>query len=492
MSAILDWLYDLEAIDVSIEREEDVKRLDLSSCDIESLPDDFGKLTSLYSLNLADNKLTTLPDSLEALKNLGFIDLRNNAFQKVPSVLYTMALKSLNLSFNQLKRVENFPYMIRVLNLSNNEIGDIGSEIGGLLELRSLNLSQNHIHSIDSGIVHLVNLEILNLEGNYLKSVPNIASIPNLTQLNLSENMLDQLPDFSQSVLERLDISTNQFTYLRFSGMEDLEELILDDNPLEDLQLEVEFAPYLNTFFADGCALEVFPELEAKKYITTLSLSGNQICDLPDTLALFEQLEILDVDDNEIIFLPKIFDKLTHLKKLYVKGNPLAESEIRYILSFDLEYCDLVDLSHVEIAEATPQDIKAMNKLLEQLFALERDFEYDESKHTKAFELLVSSASATIIVAKYQGLVVGLSTMQELISTASGGVSGVIEDVVVQKSYRRLGVGSRIIDYMTKIAMDKEYKRLQLVADKKNTKALHFYMKKGWKTTNLQAMHYLF
>lgn len=490
MDSILDWLSDLQAIDASVESVKEVKRLDLSSCELEVLHEDFATLTELYTVNLADNKLSSLPLSLSELKNLTFIDLRNNAFEKIPDVLYTMELKSINLSFNQLKRIENLPFSIRVLNLSNNEISDIGSEIGGLLELRTLNAANNHIHTVDNGIVHLENLEILNLSGNYLKNIPDLSLIPDLLQLNLAENMLTELPNLAESTVERLDLSTNQFEFLHFSGMEDLEELTLDDNPLEDLQLEEGFAPYLNAFSADGCALEVFPDLEAKKYITTLCLSGNEICDIPDSIVDFVLLENFDIDDNDITLLPNCLDKLESLKKFYIKGNPLEEGEQEKVMSLDLEYCDLVDLSNVEIAIAAPKDIKAMNKLLEQLFALERDFEYDEAKQISAFELLMKNSNATLIVAKYQGLVVGLSTMQQIISTASGGMSGVVEDVFVQKSYRKLGIGSRMIDYLTNIAQEKGYKRLQLVADKKNTKALHFYMKKGWKTTNLQVMHY--
>lgn len=490
MNALLDWLYDLDAIDADVESIEEIKRLDLSSCDIEELPADFGLLTSLYSLNLADNKLSSLPASMAELKSLSFIDLRSNDFDKVPDALYTMPLKSINLSYNQIKRIENLPFEIRVLNLSHNDISDVGAEIGGLLDIRTLNLSFNHIHSIDAGIVHLQNLEILILQGNYLKDVPDLGAIPNLLQLNLSENMLTQIPDLSSSTIERLDLSTNKFEYLRLSEMEDLEELSLDDNPLEELQIEEGFAPYLMSFSADGCALEVFPALEAKKSLTSICLSGNKICDLPEDLASFEMLEVLDMDDNELVFLPRVFEKLTHLNKLYIKGNPLQAKESEYILGLDLEYCDLMDLSNVEIEIAEPKDIKSMNKLLEQLFALERDFEYDEEKHTTAFKMLMEDPKSTIIVAKYQGLVVGLCSMQQLISTASGGISGVIEDVVVQKSYRKLGVGSRMIDYLVSIAQEKNFKRLQLGADRANTKALHFYLSKGFKTTNLQMMHY--
>ncbi len=492
MSSILDWLIDLEAIDSSIESADDIKRLDLSSCDLETLHEDFGSLTQLYSLNLSDNQLTDLPSSMSAFHNLGFIDLRNNALERIPEVLYNINLKSINLSYNQIKRIENLPFTIRVLNVSNNEISNIGAEIGSLLELRTLNASFNHINTIDSGIMHLSNLEILNLEGNYLKEIPYCTQNPNLIQLNLAENMLSTLPDLSTSQLERLDISTNQIEALYLTGMEDLEELILDDNPLEELQIEEDFAPYLNLFSAEGCDLEIFPNLGGRKYVTSLSLSGNRICEIPESIGEYTALETFDIDDNEIPLLPKNIDKLTSLQKLYIKGNPLEAGEEVKILALDLEYSDLVDLQNVEIAEAEEKDIKVMNKLLEQLFSLEKDFEYDEEKQTIAFEMLMQNSDAKIIVAKFQGLVVGLATMQQVISTASGGISGVIEDVVVQKTYRKLGIGSRMIDYLSEIAKEKGYKRLQLVADKNNAKALHFYMKKGWQNTNLQVMHYVF
>ena len=69
------------------------------------------------------------------------------------------------------------------------------AEIKELTNLVSLNLRNNEITTISSQILHLRKLESLDLSGNKIVDFQReIASMNNLTYLNLSNNQLKTLP----------------------------------------------------------------------------------------------------------------------------------------------------------------------------------------------------------------------------------------------------------------------------------------------------------
>jgi GNAT superfamily N-acetyltransferase len=145
-------------------------------------------------------------------------------------------------------------------------------------------------------------------------------------------------------------------------------------------------------------------------------------------------------------------------------------------------------LEIVKIRPATSADIDTMSMLLAQLFSIEQDFTPDEAKQRMGLEKLLAAADAYVVVAEQEGVVVGMATLQILISTAEGGLSGLIEDVVVNESYRGRGVGKRLMEYLVQWAAKQGLTRLQLLADRQNQPALMFYQSQGWSTTNMIAL----
>jgi GNAT superfamily N-acetyltransferase len=74
---------------------------------------------------------------------------------------------------------------------------------------------------------------------------------------------------------------------------------------------------------------------------------------------------------------------------------------------------------------------------------------------------------------------------QLLVSTAEGGFSLLVEDVVVDEKWRGRGVGRLMMEAISDYARGKNVRRLQLLADRNNTPALAFYHRLGWKGTEL-------
>ena len=141
----------------------------------------------------------------------------------------------------------------------------------------------------------------------------------------------------------------------------------------------------------------------------------------------------------------------------------------------------------VKLRPAVPADIDSLLPLLEQLFSLEQDFTVNPEKQQRGLELLMQSDNAYVVVAEQADDVVGMATLQILISTADGGRAGLIEDVVVSAEHRGSGIGRLLLEHLIDWAEQQGLTRLQLLADLDNQPALDFYTKQNWHRTRLLA-----
>ena len=143
----------------------------------------------------------------------------------------------------------------------------------------------------------------------------------------------------------------------------------------------------------------------------------------------------------------------------------------------------------VKIRKAQLHDVKQMAKLLGELFAIEDDFSFDLECHLKALTLLFYSKEATLYVAKSKNRVVGMVSMQPLISTVMGGYVGLIEDMIVTHDFRGKSIGKRLLTAMIEESKRLGYTRLTLGADRRNNAGLSFYKTFGFETSNMGLMY---
>ncbi len=144
----------------------------------------------------------------------------------------------------------------------------------------------------------------------------------------------------------------------------------------------------------------------------------------------------------------------------------------------------------ITIRTACPGDIPRMCELLDELFSIESDFKPDIEKQVKGLGMLVTdpSGSSLVLVAVAQEQVIGMATVQALVSTAEGGRVGLVEDVVVDSRFRCRGVGTMLLARMIDWARGNKFTRLQLLADRTNHVAVAFYCSRGWSATSLNCM----
>jgi len=140
------------------------------------------------------------------------------------------------------------------------------------------------------------------------------------------------------------------------------------------------------------------------------------------------------------------------------------------------------------VRSARITDLPALIDLLCQLFSIETDFAIRPDRHARGLRLLLGAARrghAHVVVAERRGEVVGMATVQTVVSTAEGARSGWIEDVVVRRDLRGTGIGTSLMAEIAHWARTKGLVRMQLLADRRNRPALTFYDQIGFQPTNM-------
>ena len=148
------------------------------------------------------------------------------------------------------------------------------------------------------------------------------------------------------------------------------------------------------------------------------------------------------------------------------------------------------EIDDITIRPARAADIPALCGLLEELFALEGAFSPDLEKQVRGLSMLINDASGAsiVLVAEGGGQVLGMASVQSLVSTAEGGRVGLVEDVVVDNRYRQKGIGRGLLDAAERWARERRLRRLQLLADSGNSAALRFYECTGWLPTGMVCL----
>jgi len=146
--------------------------------------------------------------------------------------------------------------------------------------------------------------------------------------------------------------------------------------------------------------------------------------------------------------------------------------------------------SNLQICKATRDDIPSLINLLQLLFDIEKDFIFDEKRHEDGLNLLIKNRNSEIIIVKFENEIIGMISLQKIISTVMGTKVGLIEDFVIKDEYRDLGVGTCLFEYIKDYAKKNSLTRLQLVCDEDNLTAKEFYTNKKFKKSNLNAWYY--
>lgn len=225
--------------------ELDLSKKKLSGTDI------CGSFPHVIYLNISNNDITSL-EYLSALSCIVQLDASNNKLTECLDFIPRHCTEKTPTSSGHTE----IGSMLTMVDLSDNDIAHIGSQlknhpfieclflggnriskISGMKELkflRVLDLSRNMISSIH-GLTNL-NIRELNLEANKLTTLDGLASLNHLTSLNVSKNFIESLsPLKACSQLSYLDVSENRILEIKqVTALKELEWmniLIMEGNP---------------------------------------------------------------------------------------------------------------------------------------------------------------------------------------------------------------------------------------------------------------------
>ncbi len=165
-------------------------------------------------LNLAALKLELFPgDVFGASRFLRTLNLRNNSLEYLPSNLDLLAcLEILNLSHNKLRAVPALPVSLEKLNLDHNKLAELDASIGRLERLRELYVRNNRLLALCPELSECVRLETFEAGNNLIERFPagfDSKRLPNLRVVDFSGNPVKQWPWSIQCLQEAHPILTS-------------------------------------------------------------------------------------------------------------------------------------------------------------------------------------------------------------------------------------------------------------------------------------------
>jgi internalin A len=175
------------------------------------------RLPSAKGAIMADKKKILELIEQAAKESWTELDLSNNQLTKLPSEIAKLTkLTYLNLRNNQLTifpaNITKLTNLTR-LDLRKNQLRKVPTEVTKLISLTTLSLRENDLTSLPPDIANLINLTTLGLCENRLASLPpEIAKLINLGYLDLSYNQLTNLPPEITKLknLSYLNLKSNQ------------------------------------------------------------------------------------------------------------------------------------------------------------------------------------------------------------------------------------------------------------------------------------------
>ena len=232
------------------------------------------------------------------------------------------ALKKLDLSYNQIRKLEGLERLTSLteLYLSGNQISKLEG-LNALTSLTELYLLDNQIAKLE-GLNALTSLTELYLLDNQIAKLEGLDHLTSLTGLNLSGNQIAKLEGLaSLTSLTRLDLSDNQIAKLEgLNALSSLTELYLLDNQIRKLE-GLDSLTSLKGLNLMSNQISKLEGLDSLTSLTWLYLSCNQISKLEGLNALTSLTELY-LSDNQIRKLEGLKD-LTQLQDLDVSGNDI-------------------------------------------------------------------------------------------------------------------------------------------------------------------------
>ena len=219
---------------------------------------------------------------------------------------------------------------LRDVNLRNNNLKDLPTEMGMLPDLRVLDVAENRIKDFPPCLGNLKNLAYLWMDSNNVKVIPPmIMELDSLSYVNLDYNSIKDLPiEVGQmQQLRNITMRANKLfafpdVLCKLHGLEHLN--VAENKKISAIPTPVHHLRDLQTLFLnDGCMLRIDDNIGFCYSLRILSFAGNFVTVCPLTLSTLANLRVLNGSRNRICFFPNICN-LTGLTNLNLSTNEIS------------------------------------------------------------------------------------------------------------------------------------------------------------------------
>lgn len=371
---------DLESIDFQhFSSLTSLSQLKIASNYLTTLSDEINQFKFLVDLNISRNQLTTLPESIGSLYHLSWFNCHHNQLTSLPATFSNLRdLQEVNLSSNRLTSLVHLDFpRLKNLNASYNCLKQLSSSIS-LPQLEEIDLSNNELISLPDSISEMSKVAKICLGYNHLTTLPDsLTSIKNLQHVDLKHNRLVSLPENIGSIgIKLLDLSSNQLHFLprNLLSSRALIFLRIFNNPIKTLPISsgILNLPLQHLFLGDA---ELLPTSDALTHIAefsklrSLDVGYNHLKSIPNDMAHLTNLHILFLAGNSIKEIPTAIAKLSSLKELYLNSNqitslPSSLKKLKSLCVLNLAFNSLKDASPLaKLSTLEWLDLSANKKL---------------------------------------------------------------------------------------------------------------------------------
>uniref|UniRef100_A0A8C9BZ96 Leucine rich repeat containing G protein-coupled receptor 5 n=1 Tax=Phocoena sinus TaxID=42100 RepID=A0A8C9BZ96_PHOSS len=266
-------------------------------------------LRSLQSLRLDANHISSVPPScFSGLYSLRHLWLDDNALTEIPVQAFRSlsALQAMTLALNKIHHIPDYAFRnlssLVVLHFYDNPIQVVGrSAFQHLPELRILTLNGASQITEFPDLTGTASLESLTLTGAQISSLPQTVcdQLPNLQVLDLSYNLLEDLPSFSVCrKLQKIDLRHNEMCEIRantFQQLFSLRSLNLAWNKIAVIHPNAfSTLPSLRKLDLSSNRLSSFP-VTGLHGLTHLKLTGNHALQSLISSENFPELKVIEM-----------------------------------------------------------------------------------------------------------------------------------------------------------------------------------------------------